>query len=102
MTTKNQLPSLQNKMTMKDWRDKVQYITAVTAALSGITLSFIQYFQTCDLTSGMLGYVGEVLVFAAGVFGTTMYVNDKVSEMKTFVKENNGCNDCNQLDNDQL
>ena len=75
---------------MKDWRNKVQYATAVIAAISGITLAFIQYFETGDLTSGILGYVGEVLVFAAGVFGTTMYVNDRVSELKTFVKKNNG------------
>lgn len=75
---------------MKDWRNKTQYATAVIAALSGIALAFIQYFQTGDLTSGILGYVGEVLVFAAGVFGTTMYVNDRVSELKTFVKKNNG------------
>lgn len=75
---------------MKDWRNKTQYATAVIAALSGIALAFIQYFETGDLTSGILGYVGEVLVFAAGVFGTTMYVNDRVSELKTFVKKNNG------------
>ena len=78
---------------MKDWRNKTQYATAVVAALSGITLAFVQYFETGDLTSGILGYVGEVLVFAAGVFGTTMYVNDRVSELKTFVKKNNGITD---------
>lgn len=74
---------------MKDWRNKVQYSTAVVAALSGIALAFIQYFQTGDLTSGILGYVGEVLVFAAGIFGTTMYVNDRIGEVKTIVAKNN-------------
>lgn len=83
---------------MKDWRNKTQYATAVIAALSGIALAFIQYFQTGDLTSGILGYVGEVLVFAAGVFGTTMYVNDRVSELKTFVKKNNGIDDDTDVD----
>jgi hypothetical protein len=29
---------------MKDWRNKTQYATAVIAALSGITLAFVQYF----------------------------------------------------------
>lgn len=78
---------------MKNWRNKTQYATAVVAAISGIVLAFIQYFESGDLSNGVLGYVGEVLVFAAGIFGTTMYVNDRISELKTFVKRNNGTTD---------
>lgn len=74
---------------MKNWRNITQYSTAVVAALSGIVLAFIQYFQSGDLTSGILGYVGEVLVFAAGIFGTTMYVNDRIGEVKTIVDKHN-------------
>ena len=83
---------------MEKWKDITQYSTAVTAFLSGVALAFIQYFETGDLTSGILWYVGEVLVFAAGVFGTTMYVNDRVSELKTFVKKNNGIDDDTDVD----
>lgn len=73
---------------MKEWRDKTQYATAVIAALSGIALATFQYFQTGDITNGMLGYVGEMLTFAAGVFGATMYVNDRVKEIQTEVIQN--------------
>ena len=65
---------------MEKWKDITQYSTAVTAFLSGVTLAFIQYFETGDLTSGVLGYVAQVLVYAAGIFGVTMYWNGKYRE----------------------
>jgi hypothetical protein len=65
---------------MEKWKDITQYSTAVTAFLSGVVLAFIQYFETGDLTSGVLGYVAQVLVYAAGIFGVTMYWNGKYRE----------------------
>ena len=65
---------------MEKWKDVTQYGTAVTAFLSGVTLAFIQYFDTGDLTNGVLGYVAQVLVYAAGIFGVTMYWNGKYHE----------------------
>lgn len=65
---------------MEKWKDITQYSTAVTAFLSGVALAFIQYFETGDLTSGVLGYVAQVLVYAAGIFGVTMYWNGKYRE----------------------
>lgn len=65
---------------MEKWKDITQYSTAVVAFLSGVTLAFIQYFETGDLTSGVLGYVAQVLVYAAGIFGVTMYWNGKYRE----------------------
>ena len=65
---------------MEKWKDITQYSTAVAAFISGVTLSFIQYFDTGDLTSGVLGYVAQVLVYAAGIFGVTMYWNGRYRE----------------------
>ena len=65
---------------MEKWKDITQYVTAVTAFASGVTLAFIQYFDTGDLTNGVLGYVAQVLVYAAGIFGVTMYWNGKYRE----------------------
>lgn len=62
---------------MEKWKDITQYSTAVAAFASGVTLAFIQYFETGDLTNGVLGYVAQVLVYAAGIFGVTMYWNGK-------------------------
>lgn len=65
---------------MEKWKDITQYATAVAAFASGVTLAFIQYFDTGDLTNGVLGYVAQVLVYAAGIFGVTMYWNGKYRE----------------------
>ena len=67
-------------MIMERWKDITQYATAVAAFASGVTLAFIQYFDTGDLTNGVLGYVAQVLVYAAGIFGVTMYWNGKYRE----------------------
>ena len=60
---------------MEHWKDVTQYSTAVAAFASGVTLAFLQYFDMGDLTNGVLGYVAQVLVYAAGIFGVTMYWN---------------------------
>lgn len=65
---------------MEKWKDITQYATAVAALASGVALAFIQYFDAGDLTNGVLGYVAQVLVYAAGIFGVTMYWNGKYRE----------------------
>jgi hypothetical protein len=65
---------------MERWKDVTQYSTAVAAFASGVTLAFLQYFDMGDLTNGVLGYVAQVLVYAAGIFGVTMYWNGKYRE----------------------
>lgn len=69
-----------NDTQMKLWKDVTQYSTAVAALASGITLAFLQYFESGDLSNGVLGYVAQVLVYAAGIFGVTMYWNGKYRE----------------------
>lgn len=70
---------------MEKWKDITQYGTAVAAFLSGVTLAFIQYFDTGDLSNGVLGYVAQVLVYAASIFGVTMYWNGKYKETMNVV-----------------
>ena len=70
---------------MEKWKDITQYVSAVIAFISGITLAFVQYFDSGDLTSGVLGYVAQVLVYAASIFGVTMYWNGKYKETMNVV-----------------
>ena len=65
---------------MEKWKDITQYASAIAALGSGIGLAFLQYFDMGDLTNGVLGYVAQVLVYAAGIFGVTMYWNGKYRE----------------------
>lgn len=72
---------------MEKWKDITQYSTAVIAFLSGVALAFIQYFESGDLSNGVLGYVAQVLVYAASVFGVTMYWNGKYRETMNVVSQ---------------
>lgn len=65
---------------MKGWKDIVSYSTAVASLTSGICLAFFQYFDSGDITSGILGYVAQTLVYAASIFGVAMYWNGKYQE----------------------
>lgn len=67
------------------WKDVIQYTTAVIAFISGVTLAFVQYIDSGDLTNGVLGYVAQVLVYAASIFGVTMYWNGKYKETMNVV-----------------
>lgn len=73
---------------MKNWKDIVQYTTAVASLASGIVLTYFQYFDSGDITNGMLGYVAQTLIYAASIFGVTMYWNGKYSELKSMVRNN--------------
>lgn len=74
---------------MKNWKDIVQYTTAVASLTSGIVLTFIQYFNLGDISHGVLGYVAQTLIYAASVFGVTMYWNGKYSELRQMVRNGN-------------
>lgn len=65
---------------MSLWKDVVQYSTAVASLTSGIILAFFQFFNTDDISNGVLGYVGQTLVYAASIFGVAMYWNGKYRE----------------------
>ena len=70
---------------MERWKDITQYTTAVSAFISGVVLAFVQYSETGDLSNGVLGYVAQVLVYAASIFGVTMYWNGKYREAMNVV-----------------
>lgn len=74
---------------MKNWKDIVQYTTAVVSLASGIVLTFFQYFDSGDVTNGVLGYVAQTLIYAASIFGVTMYWNGKYSELRQMVRNGN-------------
>ena len=77
---------------MKTWKDIVQYITAVAAMSSGIVLAYLQYFNSGDITTGVLGYVAQNLLYAASIFGVAMYWNGKYNELKSLVVNDKNTN----------
>ena len=84
---------------MKGWKDIVQYTTAVASLTSGIVLAFFQYFDSQDISNGVLGYVAQTLVYAASIFGVAMYWNGKYQESNNMW--NNRYNELKQMVNDE-
>lgn len=75
------------------WREKVQYTTACLAFLSGQALTWLQYLQQGEISSGVLGFVAQTLVYSASIYGVSIYIQGKFGELKTYLKENlNGRN----------
>ena len=88
-------------MKVTNWKDITQYSTAVASLASGIVLSFLQYFGQGDLSNGVLGYVGQTLLFAAAIFGATIYWNGKYLELRNIVRNGNTKLDSDSLENAQ-
>lgn len=65
-----------------------QYSTAIGGVLSGIIMCFISFFcNNYDIAGSVLGYLGEWLIFCAGVFGISIYVRTQVLEAKTQIEK---------------
>ena len=69
------------------WREKVQYTTACLAFLSGQALTWLQYLQQGEISSGVLGFVAQTLVYSASIYGVTIYIHGKFGELKNYIKE---------------
>nr|DAJ97652.1 MAG TPA: hypothetical protein [Caudoviricetes sp.] len=60
---------------IKDW---ISYGSAVFMILSGALLSYISFFTIHIIESSVLIYLSEALTFSGGIFGVTLYFNNKI------------------------
>ena len=60
---------------VKDW---ISYGSAVFMILSGALLSYISFFTLYAIESSVLIYLSEALTFSGGIFGVTLYFNNKI------------------------
>lgn len=60
---------------MKDW---ISYGSAVFMILSGALLSYLSFFTIYAIESSVLIYLSEALTFSGGIFGVTLYFNNKI------------------------
>ena len=72
------------KQNTKDW---IQYSTAVAMVLSAIVIAFVALILTSTIASGVLMYIAQALVYAAGIFGVSLYFNTKLGEFETSAKK---------------
>lgn len=69
------------------WKEKIQYTTACIAFMSGQALTWLQYLQQGEISSGVLGFVAQTLVYSASIYGVTIYIQGKFGEIKNYIKE---------------
>ena len=72
------------KQNTKDW---IQYSTAIAMVGSAIIIAFIALILTSTIASGVLIYIAQALVYAAGIFGVSLYFNTKLGEFETSAKK---------------
>lgn len=75
------------KQNTKDW---IQYASAILMLLSAVGLALWSFQTLNQVHSTVLGYVGEAIAFAAGVYGLALYARNEIQkEMKMWTKEQN-------------
>lgn len=72
------------KQNTKDW---IQYSSAVAMVISAIVIAFVALILTSTIASGVLIYIAQALVYAAGIFGVSLYFNTKLGEFETSAKK---------------
>lgn len=72
------------KQNTKDW---IQYCSAVAMVISAIVIAFVALILTSTIASGVLIYIAQALVYAAGIFGVSLYFNTKLGEFETSAKK---------------
>lgn len=71
-----------------NFKENIQYGTAITMVGSGIVLSFLCFFMNqYNITDGVLWYMSQALVFCGAVFGFNLYMKSRLGEMESRLKE---------------
>ncbi len=66
----------------KEW---LQYGSALAMLLSGIVLTYIDYFISHNIHDNVLWYVAQCLIYAGSVFGVAMVIATKFGEMRNYI-----------------
>lgn len=67
-----------------DTKENIQYLTAICGLTSGVIMCFLSFFLNhYDISGSVLGYLGEWIIFASGVFGFSLYVKTKFLEAES-------------------
>ena len=62
----------------KDW---IHYLSAAIVLIAAIALVYISYFCSHDVTSNILWYFGQSLMYVATVFGFALTFDTRVKDI---------------------
>lgn len=66
----------------KDW---IMYSSALAMLISGIVLSFINFFMAGYIVSSVLVYLSQALVYSGAIYGVSIYIKNNLDEYQTEV-----------------
>lgn len=62
------------------YKDKAQYVTAMTLIASGILIAFISFAITYTIASGVLIYIAQAFICGGSIFGVSIYFKSQLGE----------------------
>lgn len=71
-------------MTLKDKKENAAYVTAIVAFVAGwgLTVAGFCVPPVGDVSNSVLAILGEALVYAASVFGVTLYFRNQMAKFR--------------------
>lgn len=70
---------------VKDKREKAAYVTAIVAFIAGWGMTIAGFIvpPTGEISDSVLWVLGQALIYAASVFGVTMYFRNQMEQFRT-------------------
>ena len=72
----------------KDKKDNMMIVAALITLASGIVLCFLSFFldRQHEISSSVLWYFGQTLLYAASSFGLATYVKAKLNDITNIIE----------------
>lgn len=83
-------PKKVNKM-QRNTKDWIHYSSAGVVLIAAIALVYISFFMSHDVTSNVLWYFGQSLMYVATAFGFALKFDTRVKDIiNNYLKNNHG------------
>lgn len=83
-------PQKVNKM-QRNTKDWIHYSSAGVVLIAAIALVYISFFMSHDVTSNVLWYFGQSLMYVATVFGFALTFDTRIKDIiNNYFKNNHG------------
>lgn len=71
----------------KNTKDWIQYGSAIGMLITGVLLTFLCFFlNQYNINDSVLLYVAQCLVYAGSIFGVSIYIRSKISDVKNDIE----------------
>ena len=65
------------------FKDKAQYIMAISLIISGIIIAFANFYFTFNIANGVLIYIAQAFVAGGSIFGVSIYFAGQLGQFES-------------------